>query len=306
MRIYREYMGMGKAVLFTVVAMLVACHSAVAAPAKKFLTLEDAAVAQAKKWQQTGVAKPIISDDGRINYPFGQYLPKLTCTIIRACDIQLEPGEVTTGAPVAGDTARWKLSKRVSGAGETAVTHIIVKPTDVGIATNLIVTTNKRTYQIDLVSSETGSYLNMIGFYYPEDIAAEWDDSAKLKDRERRERERLVAAELPAGSVDQIDFAYSIDGDASIRPVRVFNRMGQVYIQLQDDVVSKEAPVLMLVDKDDKYQIVNWRAETPTLWVVDKLFDKAVLVIGVDGDQRKATITWTKNKRSFWSRAGGN
>jgi P-type conjugative transfer protein TrbG len=276
---------------------------------QRFLTLEDAAVAQAKKWQQTGQAKPIISDDGRIMYPFGQYLPKLTCTLMRVCDIQLEPGELLTGKPVAGDTARWMMSKQVSGTGDKAITHVIVKPTDVNIQTNLIITTDRRTYQIELYSSPSEKdYLNMIGFYYPEDLTSEWDESAKLKAREEKARDQLVAADLPAGAADRLDFDYSIDGgsDAAFKPVRVYNDGLKTYIQLPDSVPTAEAPVLLLIDRDNKPAIVNWRPKTPTLYEVDKLFDKAILVVGTDGDERKITITWNKHKRSFWSRVGGN
>ncbi|MGP8437793.1 P-type conjugative transfer protein TrbG [Paraburkholderia fungorum] len=276
---------------------------------QRFLTLEDAAVAQAKKWQQTGQAKPIISDDGRIMYPFGQYLPKLTCTVMRVCDIQLQPGELVTGKPVAGDTARWMMSKQVSGAGDKAITHVIVKPTETNIQTNLIITTDRRTYQIELSSSANEKdYLNMIGFYYPEEITSEWDESAKLKAREQRAHDSLVAAELPVGAADRLDFDYSIDGgsDVAFKPTRVYNDGVKTYIQLPDGVPVSEAPVLLLIDKDNKPAIVNYRSKTPTLYEVDKLFDKAMLVLGTEGNEQKITITWNKRKRSFWARVGGN
>ncbi|TCK31787.1 type IV secretion system protein VirB9 [Paraburkholderia sp. BL8N3] len=283
--------------------------SANAMAGQRFLTLEDAAVAQAKKWQQTGQAKPIISDDGRIMYPFGQYLPKLTCTVMRVCDIQLQPGELVTGKPVAGDTARWMMSKQVSGTGDTAITHIIVKPTDTNIQTNLIITTDRRTYQIELTSSANEKdYLNMIGFYYPEEMTSEWDESARLKAKEQKAHDSLVAAELPVGAADRLDFDYSIDGgsDVAFKPTRVYNDGLKTYIQLPDGVPMAEAPVLLLIDKDNKPAIVNYRPKTPTLYEVDKLFDKAMLVLGTDGNEQKITITWNKHKRSFWARVGGN
>lgn len=289
--------------------LALAALSANAVAGQRFLTLEDAAVAQAKKWQQTGQAKPIISDDGRIMYPYGQYLPKLTCTLMRVCDIQLEPGELLTGKPVSGDTARWMMSKQTSGTGDKAVTHVIVKPTDVNIQTNLIITTDRRTYQVELYSSPNEKdYLNMIGFYYPEDLTSEWDESAKLKAREQKAHDQLVAAELPAGAADRLDFDYSIDGGSGVafKPVRVYNDGLKTYIQLPDGVATAEAPVLLLIGKDGKPEIVNWRPKTATLYEVDKLFDKAMLVVGTDGDEQKITITWNKHKRSFWSRAGGN
>lgn len=280
----------------------------VLAASQRFLTLEDAAVAQAKKWQQIGVAKPILSDDGRIIYPYGQYLPRLTCTLLRVCDIQLEPGELLTGKPVAGDTARWLMSRQISGVGDQAVTHIIVKPTNVNIETNLIITTDRRTYQVNLYSSPNKKdYLNMIGWYYPEEMSQEWDDSAQIKAKMQRAHDQLVAAELPVGSIEKLDFSYSIEGNVNTRfkPVRVYNNGEKVYIQMPDAITTAEAPVLLLLGKDDKPEIVNYRFKTPALYEVDKLFDKAVLIVGTNGDEKKIAITWTKNKRPFlwpWSK----
>lgn len=287
---------------------LVACavlssvaHAQAMSQSKRFLTLEDAAVAQAKKWQQTGVAKPIMSDDGRVMYPFGQYLPKLTCTLLRACDIQLEPGELLTDKPVAGDTARFLISKKTSGSGERAVTHVVVKPTDVGIDTNLIIYTDRRVYQIQLVSaSNEKDYLNAIGFYYPEDLAQEWDESAKIREKAQKAQEKVAAAQVPSGCMEGLDFAYTVEGGAAFKPLRVYNACGKVFIHMPDVVAMSETPVLVSIGKDGQAEFLNWRPKSPTVYEVDKLFDKAMLVIGTDGDEQKVTITWTKNKKKSW------
>ncbi|CCD29003.1 P-type conjugative transfer protein TrbG (fragment) [Candidatus Glomeribacter gigasporarum BEG34] len=275
---------------------------------QRFLTQRDAVAAQAEAWRQNGIAKPILSDDGRILYPYGQTMPKLICTLLRACDIQLEPGERLTGKPVAGDTVRWLMSKQVSGTGAQAVTHIIVKPTDVNIDTNLIITTDRRTYQIALYSSPNKkSYLHAIGWYYPEDVAQQWDESASIEAERQRARERLVAATLSAGSIEKLDFSYAISGDAKVhfKPVRVYNNGEKVYIQLPEAVKTGEAPVLFLLGPDNRPQIANYRVKTPTLYEVDKLFERAVLVVGTGGEEQKVSIRWTKNERAFqwpWSR----
>lgn len=276
-------------------------HAQAPAQSKRFLTLEDAAVAQAKKWQQTGVAKPIMSDDGRVMYPFGQYLPKLTCTLLRACDIQLEPGELLTDKPVAGDTARFLISKKTSGSGERAVTHVVVKPTDVGIETNLIVYTDRRVYQIQLVSATNEKdYLNAIGFYYPEDLAQEWDESAKIREKAQKAQEKVAAAQVPSSCMEGLDFAYTVEGGAAFKPLRVYNACGKVFIHMPDVVATSETPVLVSIGKDGQAEFLNWRPKSPTVYEVDKLFDKAMLVIGTDGDEQKVTITWTKNKKKSW------
>lgn len=287
------------------IASLLACVLAVStahAETKRFLTLEDAALTQAKKWQQTGVAKPIMSDDGRIMYPYGQYLPQLTCTLLRACDIQLEPGELVLDKPKAGDTARFLISKAKHGSGDKEVTHIVVKPTDVGIETNLMIYTDRRVYQVKLVSAANEKdYVSAIGFYYPEDLAEQWDESAKLQARMKKEQEKLAAAQVPAACAENMDFAYRIEGNASFKPLRVYNACGKVYIHLPESVAQAVAPVLVSVGKDGNAEFMNYRAKTSTVLEVDKLFDKAVLVSGADGDeQQRITITWTKNEKKGW------
>lgn len=286
------------------IATLLACLLAVSATHadnKRFLTLEDAALTQAKKWQQTGTAKPILSDDGLVLYPYGQYRPTVTCTLLRACDIQLEPGEMLTDTPKAGDSARWLLSKAKSGSGDKEVTHVIVKPTDVGIETNIFIYTDRRMYEVMLTSAKNEKdYVGKVGFYYPEEIATQWVETAKLAARAKKEQERIAAAQIPAACMEKLDFAYRVEGKASFKPVRVYNSCGKVYIHLPDNVPQGVAPVLVGVDKEGNAEYMNFRPKTPTILEVDKLFEKAVLVSGSDSSEERATITWTKNEKKGW------
>ncbi|MCQ4504070.1 TrbG/VirB9 family P-type conjugative transfer protein, partial [Vibrio parahaemolyticus] len=71
-------------------------------------------------------------------------------------NIALEPGESLTGAgPIAaGDTTRWIIGDTESGSGSNRRVHILVKPTRPDISTNLVVTTDRRTYMIELRARE--------------------------------------------------------------------------------------------------------------------------------------------------------
>src|SRR5260364_444974 len=59
--------------------------------------------------------------------------------------------------------------------------------------------------------------------------------------------------------------------------------MARKYIQLPEAVKTGEAPVLFLLGPDNRPQIANYRVKTPTLYEVDKLFERAVLVVGTGG-----------------------
>ncbi|MGR3438646.1 TrbG/VirB9 family P-type conjugative transfer protein, partial [Salipiger abyssi] len=71
-------------------------------------------------------------------------------------NIALEPGERLTGAgPIAaGDTTRWIIGDTESGSGSTARVHILVKPTRDDISTNLVISTDRRVYTIELRARE--------------------------------------------------------------------------------------------------------------------------------------------------------
>ncbi|NDK37056.1 TrbG/VirB9 family P-type conjugative transfer protein [Rhodovulum sulfidophilum] len=70
--------------------------------------------------------------------------------------IALEPGErlAGTGPIAAGDTARWIIGDTESGAGRDTRVLVLVKPTRPDISTNLVISTDRRTYLIELNASE--------------------------------------------------------------------------------------------------------------------------------------------------------
>lgn len=265
----------------------------------KYLRVEDAALAQAKKWQRTGDAKPILSDDGKVLYPFGQYMPTLTCSPLRACDIELEPGEEVVSKPMAGDTARWMIARMESGPADNTTIHVVAKPRAEALATNLIIPTDRRVYHIELKSVSTSKgYVHRVGFYYPEDMVAQWGrDTTKLKKLEAA-RDELVVSDLPSIALDQVDFDYKIDGTANFRPVRVFNDGKKTYIQMPSGVAYGEMPVLVVLDEKDNPMLVNYRNKHG-YFIVDKVVQKAMLVLGSDDTMVKVTITQVKKSESL-------
>ena len=90
-------------------------------------------------------------------YPFTEgALYQLYAAPGQVTDIALQPGEqlVGNGPVAAGDTTRWVIGDTSSGSGETARVHILVKPVKAGLATNLVINTDRRTYHLELRSAE--------------------------------------------------------------------------------------------------------------------------------------------------------
>jgi type IV secretion system protein TrbG len=89
-------------------------------------------------------------------------------------NIALEPGESLTGAgPIAaGDTARWIIGDTESGSGVSRRVHVLVKPTRPDITTNLVITTDRRIYMLELRSGEK-PYMPAVAWAYPQPPAAQ-------------------------------------------------------------------------------------------------------------------------------------
>jgi type IV secretion system protein TrbG len=190
----------------------------------------------------------------------------------RLTDIELEPGESLTAEPVAGDTEGWIKSEFTSGSGATSRTHIVVKPRDEGIATNLIVPTTKRVYRIDL-RSKPDWYMPAVRWFYPD------EDAAAIVKKEVEDQTKQDSSEALAVSPDKLNFRYRVNGrDLPWKPSQVFDDGAKVYLKMPESMASSDAPALFVVE-DGKPLLVNYRVKD-RLYIVDRLFANAQLRVG--------------------------
>lgn len=217
--------------------------------------------------------------DGKVIFLYGEVQPSVVCSPLQVCDIELQGGEVVRDVLV-GDTVRWKVEPATSGAAGGQAIHLIVKPSEPGLVTSMVVTTSRRTYHIQLKSHAT-QYMARVGFEYSEDV------SAKLADVNAR----LEASTIPGAGVpaEQLSFAYSVSGSAGWRPTRVYSDGQKTYIQFPRSISGQDAPVLFVVSGGQN-RIVNYRMKN-NMMVVDYNIDRAVLVSGVGWKQQKVTIS---------------
>ncbi len=266
--------------------------------------LEDAAVAQAKVWQSGGKAHPIMSSDGKVVFAYGQSMPKLTCSPTRACDVEMQGGEKVKKV-ILGDGVNWTWSGAESVEHSLPVQHVIFQPHDTSLESNVIITTDRRTYHIKLYSpKQEGVYLNRVGFYYPQELVSDWEEKAGAAAAVTAKEERQNVMPRPV-SIDKLDFDYRVEGRADFKPLRVFNDGGRVYMEMPKGIRAEESPVLVLLDDDNQAMVVNYRVDTDpdtskTHYVVDKLFAKGELRIGSE----KVQIYWKKKEKSVWSKFG--
>lgn len=256
---------------------------------------EKAAIAIAKRWEtgaSTGL-NPIPGSNGAIHFLYGVQQPSIVCAVLQVCDVALQAGELVNSIHL-GDTARWTVEPAITGAGPSETQHLIIKPMDVGLETSLVVTTNRRTYHFKLRSHRT-QYMPQVAFTYPEDALAKWD---AIRTRETKERERKIIPQT-GEYLGNLNFEYDLDGDAAWMPVRVFNDGSKTILQMSKAMAQTEAPTLLVLRKegglftDDETVMVNYRVQGDR-YIVDTVFDKAILIAGVGDGQDRVTITRRK------------
>jgi P-type conjugative transfer protein TrbG len=210
--------------------------------------------------------------------PGGLY--QVYAAVGRVTDIKLQEGETLSdmGAVAAGDTVRWIIGEAASGSGSGKRTHILVKPTDPGIVTNLVINTNRRTYHVELRATPS-TYMASVTWSYPQDelIAIQ----ARAADAVAQEA-TPIANGLDA---EKLNFAYKVTGDRPAwRPAQVFDDGKKSYILFPEAIGQSELPPLFLLGEKGQAELVNYRVSGRYM-IVDRLFDRAELRLGTKKQQ---------------------
>src|SRR3989475_6926871 len=249
----------------------------------------DPIAAATREYQASGIARTIVQGNF-LTFAYGHSQPTLTCTVLRACVIELEPGEIVLSR-IAGDTERWEISPAPAGPdGRTAL--IVVKPRDCDITTNLVLATDRRLYDLTLdappckgrSTNPQQPYVRHVRFYYPDETIAQW---AKPPE---------PAPVRIAPDVLSLNFGYRVKKDRHFpwAPVQVFDDGARVYLKLPEEARHAEAPVLFVLEADGSKVLVNYAVVGGDTYVTDRLFDRAVLVAGVGGQERQVLIERTE------------
>lgn len=248
------------------------------------------AVRMSETWRG-GENTPATGADGRVLYAFGAGLPVVVCAPLRVCIIELEAGEKIVGEPQIGDAVRWNVSPGMYGDGDQATQMIILKPQEPGLDTNLLIATDRRAYYLRLVSKPQ-EYVARVAFRYPEEENSQkWKQHLAEQRIKERESERKTGIAPAMIALEKLNFDYKVTGgNDHIRPVRVFDDGTKTYIQMNPNTHSREAPVLVVLGADGKGEMTNYRVRDET-YIVDRLFDRAQLVLGSGKKAQKVEIS---------------
>jgi type IV secretion system protein VirB9 len=227
-------------------------------------------------------------------YPFAEgALYQVYAAPGQVTDVALEDGErlVGSGPVAAGDTVRWIIGNTESGEGATKKVHILIKPTRPDLVTNLVIDTDRRTYHLELRSTEK-TYMASVSWIYPQ------DELIAL----HRQNAQADAATPVATALDlnTLHFRYAIEGDnPPWRPVRALDDGSKVYIEFPSGIGQGEMPPLFIVGPQGKTsQLVNYRVRGNHM-IVDRLFAAAELRLGDGTSQQRVRIVRTDARR-FW------
>jgi type IV secretion system protein TrbG len=225
------------------------------------------------------VATPLWAQDSTVAavFPFGRTRPTLVCAPLRACAIELEGEERVLGT-ASGDSERWLVERSATGAGGRTPL-VIVKPTSCDITTNLIVTTDRRVYDVTLEAPPCRAgahveYTRVVRFNYPDDLVAAVRDSASVD-----------------ASPARLNFGYEVRADKHVlwAPAHVYDDGAHVYIRLAEVARHGVLPVLYQVGADGARSMLNYAVEGDA-YVTDRVFERAVLVVGEGKKEQTAEL----------------
>ncbi|MEK6419344.1 MAG: P-type conjugative transfer protein TrbG [Burkholderia gladioli] len=237
----------------------------------------EPADAKARVEQANADASVVPTRDGYINaiqvWPFSDgALYQVYTSPGRVTVISLQPAEELVTV-AAGDTVQWIVGDTASGSGASRRVAVMVKPVRAGIKTNLVVTTNRRTYLLELTSTAK-AWMASVSWEYPKDQMLALQAQGQAADAQAPVAEGL--------SLDRLHFRYAITGDSPPwKPVRAFDDGQHVYIQFPVGIAQGELPPLFVVGPDGKGELVNYRFHAP-YDIVDRLFGAAELRLGGD------------------------
>lgn len=181
--------------------------------------------------------------------------------------IQLESDERIVGENSAigiGDAEAWKMTARGH--------NIFFKPTAPRPDTNLLITTDKRTYAFDLRPTNGKSAPTYIlRFSYPDSESAK-----QALAEQKRTQSAALLAQIQAAPPSAVNTDYVGRGDRSLAPTALYDNGRFTYFRFNN---GRDLPAVYKVLPDDSEALVNTHMEGDTV-VVHETAQRFVLRLG--------------------------
>jgi len=235
--------------------------------------------------------------------------------------IALRPGERLV-SKAAGDTVRWEVGETAQGSPASPQVLLLIKPLDADLRTNMILTTDQRTYVLDLVSAGGSDHATLVDWSYPADEMHELQiqRAALTVQALAAQSSPIVAPAIapspfitPTGAPPQagparfagpsayarpavqadiapasLNFDYKIESKVGRAPgwtpEHVFDDGRKTYVKFPANISTIEIPPLFMIGPKGEAELVNYRFENG-YYVVDRLFNVAELRLGSSDQQ---------------------
>lgn len=263
-----------------------------------FLTLTAAVATAAQAQNIKG-----ISDDGTVKYkinqhsnslefPYGYSHPVVKASPLRISLIVLQKGERVLSVS-AGDTRRWKFNKVYQGSRGNITPIIQIKPLKNDITTNIVIVTNRRTYDITLNAPDSPDnsknpinfFTRKISFYYPKTQQYSLNTNSQRDSifYEEPAADSLQYYKKQAGfiniSKDHLDYSFE-EGKYGFpwKPSAVYDDGHHVYIKIPQKMTSQKLPSVFGVGNAGQLININY-SYNPDLRILktDRVVNKLVL-----------------------------
>lgn len=214
--------------------------------------------------QNVGYTQDAVNSQGNSTMVF-RYAPnqvyKIYCRTGYITDISLHEGEKIKFVG-GGDTSAWALNSTTVDK----VPHIYIKPVVAANTTNIIITTDKRSYHLIVNTSDW--YNPMVTWTYDQEKQA-----MNLLQEQKDERE---ITDTFMGSYDQLHFDYDIKAkNSKYKPSMVFDDGEKTVIKFHK--MSKQVPALFIREKGKKtISLANFKVKD-NCYIIDRVIDQAEL-----------------------------
>ena len=210
---------------------------------------------------------PVMGNNGKVVYQYGQGQNTIICQVNQFCVIELEENEMLIDGYVS-DTTRWDVEDTYKGTPENSQIMILIRPKDVNLDSTFIISTDRRVYSLKLKSSYDYT-MPIVSFSYPNQFdnngissgisksnveklasqkdarersiaeskaAAERSRQAKINAANARAFEREKLNTTYGSPASSLNFNYQISGNAHFKPVRVYSMGHQTIIEFSPQI----------------------------------------------------------------------
>lgn len=166
-----------------------------------------------------------------------------------------------------GDSARWIYSTARSGSAKGERDVIYIKPTSLGIRTNLIINTDKRSYNLSLISDKT-KFNPVVKWKYSNQELLRKVEAEKVK----KEEDYMTLT-----NPENLNYKYTINKKRyDFSPSTIFDDGKKTYLVMDEKL--QELPSFY-IREGRKLMLVNYRVKDNYL-IIDRTFKQGVLRIG--------------------------